>query len=96
MSSLAINIWYLDDKMSMGSPEDFSAALHIMNKVDLSLGLYLNKNKEEDSSCSPLQPEIFIHCHRFTFFGCPISLLDYCEEVFQETEQYFMCLPSQL
>ena len=43
--TLALNARYLDDGMLTGSPEDLSAALHIVESEDPSISLHLNCTK---------------------------------------------------
>ena len=87
---LSLNVWYLDDGILMGPPEDLAAALHIVERVGPSLGLHLNHSKsllyvpiEADASASPLPSDIPITRRGFSVLGCPIGPPDFCEEMFQ-------------
>ena len=90
VSGLNLNVWYLDDGILMGSPEDLATAVRIVESEGPPLGLHLNRNKsllfiplEADPALSPLPPDIPITRNGFTLLGCPIGPPDYCEEVFQ-------------
>ena len=43
--TLALNAWYLNDGMLLGSPEDLSASLHIVEFDGPSTGLHFNYTK---------------------------------------------------
>ena len=88
ISTLALNAWYLDDGTLVGSSEDLSAALHIVESEGPSVGLHLNRSKSLlfipstcDSSLSTLPPEIPIVRNGFCLLGCPIGPCSFCEEV---------------
>ena len=84
--NLTINSWFLDDGTLMGSPEDLTAALNIVEAEGPALGLHLNRSKsllfipqEEDSTVSSLPSEIPITRQGFTLLGCPIGPPSFCE-----------------
>ena len=84
--NLTINSWFLDDGTLMGSPEDLTAALNIVEAEGPALGLHLNRSKsllfipqEEDSTVSSLPSEIPITRQGFTLLGCPIAPPSFCE-----------------
>ena len=45
VSSINLNMWYLNDGTLVSSPEDLAAALHLVELVSPSLGLHLNRGK---------------------------------------------------
>ena len=78
--TLALNAWYLDDGILVGSPEDIVAALRIVETAGPSVGLHLNRGKsllsipkDCNSSLSPLPPEIPVTRAGFCLLDCPIS-----------------------
>ena len=88
--TLALNAWYLDDGILVGSPEDLLAALRIVKTAGPSVGLHLNRGKsllsipkDCDSSLSPLPPEIPVTRAGFCLLGCPIGPPPFCEKVVQ-------------
>ena len=89
--SLALNAWYLDDGTLVGSTQDLSAALHIVESAGPSIGLHLNRGKSLlfipnacDSSLSTLPSEVPVTRNGFCLLGCPIGPSSFCEEVLQE------------
>ena len=89
--SIALNAWYLDDGTFVGTSEDLSAALHIVERDGPSVGLHLNRGKsqlfvprESDASRSSLPPDIPITREGFCLLGCPIGPLSFCEKVCQD------------
>ena len=88
--NLPLNVWYLDDGTLMGSPEELTAALSIIESVGPTMGLHLNRSKsllfipeEANALLSSLPAEIPTTRHGFSLLGCPVGPPDYCEEVFQ-------------
>ena len=78
--TLALNAWYLDDGILVGSPEDLLAALRIVETAGPSVGFHLNRGKsllsitkDCDSSLSPLPPEIPVTRAGFCLLCCPIG-----------------------
>ena len=89
--SLALNAWYLDNGTLVGSTQDLSAALHIVESAGPSIGLHLNRGKSLlfipnvcDSSLSTLPSEVPVTRNGFCLLGCPIGPSSFCEEVLQE------------
>ena len=75
----------------MGSPQDLTAALRIIEEEGPSVGLHLNRGKSllfipaaADSTQSTLPSEIPITRNGFSLLGCLIGLPSFCEEVFHK------------
>ena len=89
VSSINLNVWYLDDSNLLGSPEDLAAALCIVELTRPSLGFHLNRGKsllyipQGDASPSPIPADILITSGGFSMLGCPIGPPSYCEEMLQ-------------
>ena len=86
LPGLLINVWYLDDGVLCGSPEDLLAALRIIESDGPAQGLHLNRSKSllhipegSLSVSNPLPPEIPICREGFTLLGSPIGSTSYCE-----------------
>ena len=76
--SLALNAWYLDDGTLVGSTQDLSAALHIVESAGPSIGLHLNRGKSLvfiPSSLSTLPSDVPVTRNGFCLLGCPIAPL---------------------
>ena len=83
---LAINVWYLDDGTLIGSPDDLSLALKIIEEDGPLRGLHLNRSKslliipgDGCDSVNPLPAEIPVSREGFCLLGCPIGSSPFCE-----------------
>lgn len=86
--NLALDAWYLNDGTLVGSSQDLSAALHIVESINPSTSLHINRGKfllfipnTCGSSLSLLPSEVPVVRDGSCLLGCPISPFSYCDEV---------------
>ena len=85
LSTLLINVWYLDDGTLCGSAQDLLKALAIIEEEGPSRGLYLNRSKsvlfipkDDVFSHNPLPCDIPVVREGYNLLGCPIGSPAYC------------------
>ena len=84
------NVWYLDDSILCGSPDDLTKAFPIIEEFGPSIGLKLNLSKcllylpSSSDISNPFPSTIPISFERFMLLGSPIGPPDYCALAIQE------------
>ena len=90
VTSLELNMWFLDDGTLIGPPSALSSALNIVENDGPPRGLHLNRGKsllysprEVVIADSPMLKDIPITHQGFILLGCPVGPASYCEDVLQ-------------